>query len=146
MDNRIIIAGLWELSWDTPMMESRHWELLKREFLVDKWLMSPVSGIKNRHVIETASIEESLALFPDYKVVWITEAEGGSDLESFVHPEKVIYVFGKTNFSPFANMKREGDLSIKIKTPANKGLLLSPLCASVILYDRIRKNGFNNCR
>lgn len=128
------------------MMESRYWELLKREFEVDEWMMSPISGIKNRYVIETPSIQDSLAAHSDCQAVFITEADGGVDLEDFVHPEKAIYLFGKTNFSPFANMKRDGDLAIKIKTPANKGLLLSSLCVSVILYDRIKKNGFNNCR
>ena len=145
-EEKVVIASMWEFGWNAPLQEAPLWELTKREFLVDDWIMSPVTGIKNKWLRETPSIKEAIDLHPDCKVVFVSEAEGGTDLESFVHPEKAIYIFSKCCYDPVVNHKKDGDLVVKIKTPANTGLLLSSSCVSVILYDRIRKNGFNNCR
>lgn len=124
------------------MMEMRYWELLTREFKVEKLHMSPISGIKNKWVEETKGIQESLDKYPDLQVVHVCE-EGDTPLSEFKHPEKAVYIFGKGNYSPFNNMKKDSDLSVRIEVPAKKGLLLAPVCAGIILHDRFVKNGFN---
>lgn len=144
-DEKVVIAGLWELSWDTPMMEMRYWELLVRDFSVDKLHMSPISGIRNKWVEETKDIRESIAKYPDLKVVHVCE-EGDVPLTEFVHPEKAIYLFGKGTYSPFNDMKTESDLSVRIEVPGKRGLLLAPVCAGILLHDRHIKNGINNNR
>lgn len=127
------------------MMEMRYWELLKREFRVSALHMSPISGIKNKYVEETANIEESISKYPDFKVVHVCE-DGDVPLHEFKHPDKAVYIFGKGSYSPFNNMKKDSDLSLRIEVPAEKGLLLAPVCAGIILHDRFIKDGTHSCR
>ena len=48
----IKIAGLWELGWNTPIKEVEQWEFPLRDYGVDEFIMSPVSGISNNAVKE----------------------------------------------------------------------------------------------
>lgn len=141
----IVVAGLWELSWDTPMTEMRHWETTIRDFEVDNFYMSPVTGIKNKWVVEKHNIDEVLELYPSLPKIYITET-GDIPLSEFEHPKDALYIFGKGNYSPFNNLSKKGDYSVRIEIPAKKDLLLATNCATVILYDRFIKNGFNSSR
>ena len=41
------VVGHWEIGYMTPIIEAPFWGNTLREFEVDVWWMSPVSGIRN---------------------------------------------------------------------------------------------------
>ncbi len=133
---KVVIAGVWELGWNTPIKEIDLWEYPLREFGVDKLFMSPVTGIKAR-VTETDDISDSIKANKDLTVVFCHE-DGETELANFEHPENALYVFGKANYSPFNNLTTENSMSLKIQTKLNKGLLWPHQAACVILYDRLK--------
>lgn len=133
------VAGVWELGWNTPIKEADLWEHPLRDFEVDRWWMTPVSGIGNRRVAERATLPEILdqARNDGLTVVFVDE-RGETPLTDFVHPEHALYVFGKASFSPLS-LRKEGEGSIVIDTPANLGGLWPHQAASIVLYDRLLK-------
>ena len=138
----IIIAGHWDLGWNTPIMEIDLWKFPLQDFGVSELYMCPISGIQGK-VKERKNIEEVFEENSDHTVIFCDE-RANTSLINFQHPEKALYVFGKANFSPFLSLKREQDLSIKIDTKENKGLLWGHQAVSIILYDRLLKSGNNN--
>ena len=132
------VAAFWELGWNTPIKEIDLWDVVIRDFGVEKFYMTPISGIADGSVIERPSLDVILEENSDRPVVFCSE-EGEELLSDFEHPENVLYVFGKTNFSPFLTHKREGDLSLKLTTKINAGLLFGHHAAAIILYDRVQK-------
>lgn len=136
----INIVGCWDLGWNTPIKEVDLWEYPLRDFGVDNFYMSPITGILNSSVSEHSDMK----LFLDeerergHTIVFIDE-KGENDLVSFNHPINATYVFGKASFSPMTSFKKENDLSIRIKTVINSGLLWPHQAASVVLYDRMLK-------
>lgn len=138
-DEIVRIAGVWELGWNTPIKEAELWEYPLREFNVDSFYMTPISGIDSQMVKERSTIEEILSENSDIKVVYVDE-KGQTPLKDFVHPVKVLYVFGKASFSPMVSHGKPNDLSVKIETPLNSGMLWPHQAAGIILYDRIKKS------
>ena len=133
------VAGLWELGWNTPIKEVELWEFPVRDFGVERFYMTPVSGIRPDIIIqERHSMEEILAENEDLTVVHIDE-RGKEPLHSFVHPENALYVFGKVSLSAMVAYGRPGDRSVKISTPLNLGVLWPHQCLSLVLYDRFLK-------
>ena len=137
----VIVAGHWDFGWNTPIMEIDLWKFPLRDFGVTDFYMCPISGIQGK-VKERKNIQEILEENSEYTAIFCDERSEKS-LITFKHPENAIYIFGKANFSPFLSLKREKDLSVKIDTLDNKGLLWGHQAASIILYDRMIKNG--NC-
>jgi len=133
----VSIAGMWELGWNTPISEIELWHLMLRDFGVDKFYMTPVSGIKSSKVIEMTTLEDIIEANKDKTIVYVDE-RSETELSDFKHPENALYVFGKANYSPFMADMKEGDMSVKIKTIENKGLLWPHQAASIVLYDRIK--------
>lgn len=133
------IAGLWELSYNTPLVEHDQWSFFLKDFGVDEWAMAPVSGIRHKgsllheydQVIDI--IEDNL----DLTVVYIDEA-GKTNLEDFEHPLDALYICGRANFSPYKSIG--GGQSVRIRTPNNTGGLWPHQALAIVLYDRIRKN------
>jgi len=41
MKDDVKIAGLWELSWNSPLIESWQWTFVLREFNISQWHMAP---------------------------------------------------------------------------------------------------------
>jgi len=141
------VAGCWELGWNTPIKEIDLWEYPLREFSVDELIMAPITGIQAK-VTEVGSIIEAVdkAISEGLTIVYCHE-QAETDLEDFVHPENVMYVFGKANYSPFNNLHKIGEgKSVKIITPQNKGMLWPHQAASIILYDRFIKDGYHGNR
>lgn len=134
------IALLWELGWNTPIKESELWIYPMREFGVEQIYASPISGIhvSQSYIQERQTLEEIIEENKDFTVVWCHE-KGEDSLKSFQHPENALYIFGKTNYSPFLNMKEDGHKSLCIETPLNSGLLWGHQAAAIILYDRNSK-------
>jgi tRNA(Leu) C34 or U34 (ribose-2'-O)-methylase TrmL len=133
------VAGLWELGWNTPIKEIELWEYPLRDFKVDDFYMSPVTGIDSNFVKERKYFEEILEENKDLSFVYVDEASETS-LAEFAHPNKALYIFGKASFSPMAMYKKSKDLSVRIDTAENKGLLWPHQAAAIVLYDRMVKS------
>lgn len=123
---------MWELGWNTPIMEFDLWAFMLRDFGVDELIMSPVSGI-DRKVTEHPNPEAALDANPDLVVVFVDE-KGKTPLADFEHPRDVLYVFGKASRSPLA--LRPKAQSVRIETQEKKGLLWPHQAAAILLYDR----------
>jgi hypothetical protein len=134
----IKVAGVWEQGWNTPICEYDLWAYPLRDFGVDEWYMTPVSGINRPGLTELKSLEEVTALNPDLVPVYVDE-EGEVELQDFEHPEDVLYICGKASYSPWRASGATGK-SIRIKTIQDKGLLWPHQCMALILYDRMLKS------
>jgi hypothetical protein len=134
----IILAGYWELGYSSPLRESERWDYMCKDFGINEWHMIPVSGIYNTRLEENAALKEVFIQHPNIPAVFFDE-NATTVLSDFTHPQDVIYVFGKSGYSPLGLM-REGDISIKIDTPASVGGLWADQAASIVLYDRLLKN------
>ena len=133
------VAGMWELGWSAPITEFDLWDMVIRDFCVDEFYMSPVSGIL-KQVTEVPDITDAIAANPNLAVVFVDE-HADTPLKDFVHPKDVLYVFGKANCSAFLSMKREDDLAVCIETNSGSvGLLWPHQAASIVLYDRLVKS------
>ena len=142
---KVKVAGMWDISWRSPIKEFELWEYPLKDFLVHTLYMTPITGIQKK-VEERHSLQEIIDDNPDYTVIFCDE-RAEVELKNFVHPENALYIFGKANFSPFLSMKREQDLELRIETPHPRGgLLWGHQAASIILYDRMVKNGRSNHR
>lgn len=136
----IEVAGIWELGWNTPIVEHDIWAYPLRDFGVDAWHMCPVSGIRSEHVIEHPDLGELIENKRNAgkQIVFVDEG-GDTDLEDFQHPVDPLYVFGKASMSPLRAYKKEGDLSIRITTPNNLATMWPHQTAVMVLYDLNRK-------
>lgn len=133
----IAVAGLWELGHNVPLQEAYLWEMVVRDFMVDEWHMSPVTGIDKPRVTEWADADEMLCSLRDrFDLVFVTEGDH-LELGEFNHPQDACYVFGKCNWSPFMALAVPGsDWALRIKTPADKALLWPHQCAATVLWHR----------
>jgi len=132
---------MWEVGWNVPLSEHDLWEYPLRDFGVDQFYMTPVSGIK-KSVTERDNLGEVINENPDLQVVWIDES-GDTNLKDFIHPKDVLYVIGKTLSTPMTTYKQNNHLSVKISTKMNggsDGLLWSHQAVILVLYDRLIKN------
>lgn len=148
---RVVVAGNWEIGYNTPIIEATYWNLVLRDFSVTEWLMSPVSGIThNEH--QTVILNE----FPDYQSMLDSVKElprvflePRTDhqnpntvwLEDFIHPGSCVYVLGSAHYNPTITNCRENDSVVSIRTINNKGVLWSHQCVPIVLYDRMIKHG-----
>ena len=137
----IKVAGAWELGWSAPISEYDLWAFMLRDFGVDEWIMSPVSGLHltKRNFIEVPDLQQAITWNPDLAPVFVDEA-GAVPLAEFQHPENVIYVLGKAAYSPLRSLKISGALSVRVETKENKGLLWPHQAAAIVLHDRLVKS------
>lgn len=133
------VAGVWEQGWNTPFLEHDLWEYPLREFAVDGWYMSPVSGIaKSSALTEVADLKEVIDANSTLTVVWVDE-KGDTPLQKFKHPQNALYIMGRTSQSVLG-MRRDGDLSVRIETITNSGGLWAHQAITMVLYDRLKKS------
>lgn len=130
------IAGLWELGYSAPLSESVQWELLLREFGVERLNMTPVSGIDARWIYEYPTLDELMSDRSHLTPVFVDEC-GGVELQDFKHPEDALYVFGKLTYSPFNNLA-QSHLSVRIDSP-KPGMMFPHQAAALVLYNRFSK-------
>lgn len=134
----IVVAGMWELGWNTPIKEIDLWEMVIRDFGVDVFCMTPVSGIDSRWVKEYISLDEILKIHVALPVV-IVDEKGEEKLNSFTHPESCLYVFGKTTCSPL-HLRKPQHRTLCVETVANDALLWAHQVCAIVLYDRMVKS------
>lgn len=140
------IASFWELAWNTPILEVDLYQYPLEDFGVDEIYMHPISGIDNKRIKERNNLDEILAENYDMTVVFVTD-RAETKLVNFEHPDNALYITGLTSHSdPSLTYVAEGRLSVCIETPNNQGGLWGHQALSIVLYDRIIKNGSNSNR
>lgn len=139
----IVIAAPWELGWSAPWLEWDLWAYLLRCYRVDRWIMTPITGVRKSG--ELPSLEERADLDTvlaenALPVVWVDEG-GATDLREFEHPADAIYIFGKTSFRPMLGLGTPEHRSVRIATPDSGALLWGHQAAALVLHDRTVKQG-----
>lgn len=137
----IVVAGIWEDGWNTPIKELDLWHYPLRDFAVDELAMTPVSGIATNKVKEFHTVEDIVEHY-DLPVIICTE-HGETDLVDFKHPKDALYIFNRTSGGELPVTPAH---TLKIRTGLNKGMLWGHQAASIILYDRLLKDGDNDSR
>ncbi len=138
----IEVAGIWETGWNVPMTESVQWEMMLREFGVERLNIVPVSGILapwggTPRIVEYPSFDALVADRPGLDVVVLDE-HAKSTLQEFEHPEDVLYMFGKAS-DPVQSTLHDIDYhAIRIDT-VRPGCLWAHQACAVVLYDRMLK-------
>lgn len=131
------IVGHWERGWDTPWQEYNWWIHSIREFGVEEFYMTPVTGIGKTSVLERATIEEILSENSQLTHVYVDES-ATVELTDFVHPTNALYILGRTGYSPISK-KTENDLAVKIPSIRNSGGFWAHQAITMVLYDRFLK-------
>lgn len=126
------VAGIWELGWSAPIKEYDLWAFPLRDFRVDEWIMTPVSGIK-KDVVEMENIQSVISSNLNLIPVFVDE-KGKVELQDFIHPMDALYILGNAGQSVIGNYKDA--LSVRIQTPEDKGLLWPHQAICIVLRDR----------
>lgn len=125
------VAGIWDLGWNTPIMEFDLWAFLLRDFEVDEFCMTPISGIA-KPLVERRSIEEYVEENRHLPIVAVDE-NGETPLAEFEHPTDVLYILGRASRSVLSL----GTQSVHVETPSGaQGLLWPHQALGIVLYDR----------
>jgi len=141
----LTVIGTWELGWNTPIKEVELWGYPLKEYDVDEWFMSPVSGIASGFPFlhEDTQMEPRIALERALgrTIVFVDESATSVGLDDFVHPADACYVMGKTGLSPYVAFFRPdlGDRCVVIHTHANLGGFWAHQAIAIVLADRKRK-------
>lgn len=134
----IKVVGCWELGYNTPLVEFDQWAFPLRDFGVDEFIMTPVSGIDRKKFFkEDVDIPTVVEHNPELTPVYFDE-QGTTLLQDFVHPENALYILGKASYSPWIANGSNG-ISVKIPTSFNGGLLWPHQVICMALYDRMMK-------
>jgi hypothetical protein len=131
----VAVAGLWELGWNTPIKEFDLWTHPLRDFGVEEFYMSPVTGI-DADVTEVPNLGDLLDEQRQHRPLVFVDEEARGSLRTFVHPPDALYVFGRTSLSPFVAYRQPEDRAVSIPTVYDKGLLWAHQAAVLVLYDR----------
>ena len=108
-----------------------------QDFGVDEWIMCPITGIRERNIVERDDLNFVIVENPTLVPVYADEA-GENDLSTFVHPVNALYICGKAGFSPWRAAGSPPG-SLRIVTPRQGGLLWAHQAMALILYDRSQK-------
>ena len=112
------IIAFFERHWIDRKTDFRQWSNLCRSYgtpfqLLEDW--------------DEAIIPE------DHKIVVLDEV-GDQSLDTFVHPEKCVYVFGRTGINDLPIII-PCDFSVRVNAPHSKSMFGVSVCCAV-LYDR----------
>lgn len=132
---------MWEQGWFDFKTELNLWHFPLRDLGVDEFAMTPISGLNNNKVKEFHSVEELIQHY-DLPIIVGTE-DGEETLQEFKHPKDALYIFNRTSGGV---LPITPDHTLRIETKLNKGMLWGHQAASIILYDRLIKDGNNNSR
>lgn len=138
----IVVAGVWEEGWNTPIKEFDLWYYACKVFGVDEFAMTPVSGIRlNNKVKEFHSVDDMIQHYG--LPVIVCDENGKTPLKEFEHPKDALYLFNRISGGDFTG---KSDISLRIETKLKQALLWGHQAASIILYDKLMKDGNNNNR
>lgn len=142
MEGIIKVAGLWEQGWTVPVLEHQNWEYPLRDFNVQEFYMTPISGIMDKWITEKQTIDEVILDNPDLTVVWVDETAEVT-LSDFEHPINALYITGRTTTRPMVLSRKEEHLAVRIETKSdgsNQGMLWAHQAMCIVLYDRLLKS------
>lgn len=141
----IRVAGLWDQGWNVPLSESYLWSFPLREYGAKEWAMTPVTGIIHNEVnggmvlTEYNDVEQMVREFtPEGFTRVFVDEKGETPLEDLAHPENAVYFFGRAGDTPM-RYKKEGDLSVKLVTVTNNGVMWPHQCLVAVMQDRFSK-------
>ena len=108
----VVVAGIWEDGWNTPIKELDLWHYPLRDFAVDELAMTPISGIATNKVREFHRIEDIVEYY-NLPVIICTE-HGETDLADFEPSSGPAFYVSKgfSLTSDFAPPSRISDLSL----------------------------------
>jgi len=140
----VVVAGVWEEGWNTPIKEFDMWQYPLKVFGGDEFAMTPVSGIRlNNKVKEFHKVDD---IIQHYGLpVIVCDENGTTPLETFEHPKDALYLFNRV--SGGTHLGKETETSLRIETKLSQGLIWGHQAMSIVLYDRfLKENGNNNNR
>lgn len=133
------VVGHWERAWRSPLEEFNSWIHPLKEFGVEHFFMCPVTGVDLGRVTEFNQIKDVLDNNQLLTHVYVDE-QAEEDLQEFTHPEHALYIFGKTQFSPYKlHYRPDIDKAVKIPSIKNGGGFWGDQTMAIILYDRYIK-------
>jgi hypothetical protein len=97
-------------------------------------MMAPRTGLEREQLVEVDTLQMAIDLNPDFSPVVVDE-RGDASLRSFTHPDRALYLFGRTGISPLEALAWRG-LSVHIEGAGPLGMLHPHQAAAITLYDR----------
>jgi hypothetical protein len=147
----IKVVGCWDMWENAPQEYLIHWRFMVDHFGVDKFYMTPNSGLglelKNNHnenlqfLYEKENIQEVIDENLDFNPIVIDE-NGDIELKDLVHPENGLYILGRVGYSPkdhFPNLTSVRIPSWSKDSNSSLGLLHPHQALAIVLYDRLTK-------
>jgi hypothetical protein len=146
----IKIVGYWDIWYQHKESEyDISWRFMLKHFGVDEVILIPNYNTTSKiswdssevPLVELDSVTEALQLNPNLTPIMVDE-RGTTSLKSFIHPENVMYIFGRTGFNPMDELQWSDESIFIESTPSQLGnALLHPNQAcSIVLYDRLTKS------
>jgi len=144
------VAGYWDIWYQSKENEyDISWRFMLRHFKIDEMYLMPHYNISNNmplqldhtevKLTELDNIEDVIKLNGDLTPVMIDE-RGRTPLQEFIHPDNVLYIFGRTGFSPWTeNWVGESVFVESHASQLGNALLHPNQACSIVLYDRMVK-------
>lgn len=144
------VAGYWDIWYQHKESEyDISWRFMVKHFGIDEIILMPNNntinkiplGLSEIPLVEMNSISEVLAQNPNLTPI-IVDERGNTPLKDFVHPENVLYIFGRTGYNPMDELNWQGQSVFveSVETELGNALLHPNQACSIILYDRMRKS------
>lgn len=143
------VLGHWDIGYHAPITEQFYWSFPLRDFKVDVWNMTPVSGIRNSEsrqveLKEWMSYDEYFQENADKTRIFLEPRTHHHNpdtvwLHDFAHPEDCVYILGSAHYNPTLKYHREQDYIVSVKTPCDQGLMWADQVICIALYDRMLK-------
>jgi len=97
---------------------------------------------KHMPLFHYESLEEFKNHIPkDCSLIGVELTQEARLLQTFIHPERAVYLLGSEDYGIPSEMHKEMDMMIQIETPINVSLNVG-VAGSIIIYDRNLKSNF----
>lgn len=136
----VTVIGIWEVGYTTEQMfiEDSVWKQTLSAYNVDRFIMVRSNGAELERVSRPEqfdSMEEALATTTGERV--FLTPRGVEPLDSFDHPDDVVYIFGSA-VDNLESYMTPNDHRIVINTP-NKTVMFGCACLPQVLFSRVFK-------
>jgi len=143
------VAGYWDVWYQHKENEyDTSWRFMLKHFNVDEIILMPNLNsaelipldYSDTSLIEMDNITQVLEANPDLIPIMIDE-RGNTPLKDFVHPENVLYIFGRTGFNPMDELNWQGQSVFveSVQSELGNAWLHPNQACSIVLYDRLMK-------